>query len=100
MFDVKGFIEGREYYPNGQVRFEGKYMICSGYGPNYPMYGRAYDENGQQVFSGKFTVEHTGVGYPRIKNSKGYMIFQENHPKCKWLMWNEKSLISEKSETP
>lgn len=70
MFDVKGFIEGREYYPNGQVRFEGKYMICSGYGPNYPMYGRTYDENGQQVFSGKFTVEHTGVGYPRIKKFK------------------------------
>ena len=93
IFDVKGFTCGREYYPNGQIRFEGKYDVCSGYGPNYPVRGRVYDENGNLKFAGSFKIVRTGLGYPMIKNPNGYKIFQENHPKYKWLMWDEREMI-------
>lgn len=93
IFDVKGFVEGREYYPTGQLRFEGKYVICTGYGPNYPSFGRIYDEDGNLQFNGLFSVQRTGIGYPRIKNPEGYRIFQKDRPKYKWLMWNEKEML-------
>ena len=46
IFDVKGLVEGKEYYPNGNVLFDGKFQICTGYGPNYPMEGKCYSEDG------------------------------------------------------
>lgn len=95
IFDVKGFIGGREYYPNGQLRFEGKYEICSGYEPNYPVNGRVYDENGNLKFSGSFKIQRSGLGYPLIKNPAGYRIHQENHPKYEVFMWDDKKKVSE-----
>lgn len=93
IFDVKGFVCGREYYPNGQVRFEGKYQICTGYGPNYPVHGRAYDEKGNLKFSGQFKIVKTGIGYPRIKNPSGYRIHQENRPKFEVFMWWDRKCL-------
>ena len=72
LFGVKGLICGREYYPNGQLRFEGTYKINRGYGPNYPEYGTWYSESGEELYNGKFEVERSGLGYPFVKKPEGY----------------------------
>lgn len=61
IFDIKGLAEGKEYYPNGNVRFEGYWQINTAYGPNYPVLGSLYNEKGQLMFSGKFEVKRGGV---------------------------------------
>ncbi len=66
VFDVKGLLYGREYYPTGQLRFEGIYKLCTGYGPNYPVYGNCYDSDGKMYYSGALKIEFGGVGYPKV----------------------------------
>lgn len=83
IFDFKGLSEGREYYPNGNVRFEGIWMINTAYGPNFPILGNLFDENGKLMFSGKFEVKRRGVGYPMMK----YPRFspQKDRPKVEYI---------------
>ncbi|MBQ9159776.1 MAG: tetratricopeptide repeat protein [Methanobrevibacter sp.] len=67
LFDFKGLIEGKEYYPNGKLHFEGVWYITTGYGPNAPKCGNLYDETGELIFTGKFEIRTGGVGYPMIR---------------------------------
>ncbi len=72
IFGVKGLLNGREYYPNGQVRFDGVFRLTKGYGPNAPEYGTWYSENGEELFRGKFEIKRGGVGYPMVVCPEGY----------------------------
>ena len=92
IFDVKGLVEGKEYYPNGNVRFDGKFQICTGYGPNYPMEGKCYSEDGSLIFEGKLHYRFGGVGYPMIENPEGFgPVVQRNHPAIQYFMWEDKT---------
>ena len=62
----KGLLTGREYYPTGQLKFEGVYMLNPRYGPNYPVYGRFFSEKGILVFDGRFKTWRSGVGWPSV----------------------------------
>lgn len=75
IFDVKGIVEGKEYYPDGQVKLEGIWSITTGYGPNAPYKGCLFSENGKLVFSGKFEINKGGVGFPMIR----YPTYRRNH---------------------
>lgn len=66
LWGEKGFLAGREYYPNGQIRFEGAYRYNGGYGPNFPVYGKYYSETGTLEFEGAFKVRKSGVGWPFV----------------------------------
>jgi tetratricopeptide (TPR) repeat protein len=84
IFDLKGIVQGREYYPNGQVRFEGRWILTYGYGPNAPAEGIAYDENGEETYSGTFEIKRGGVGYPMIQKPKGFKIEQKERPEIEY----------------
>ena len=79
VFGLKGLKEGKEYYSNGQVKFEGTFR-SPGYGPNYPYIGNYYKRNGELLFSGKFEVKKGGVGYPMMKYPK-YRFKEDDAPK-------------------
>lgn len=81
IFDIKGIVQGKEYYPSGQLRFEGQWCLTRGYGPNAPCDGNAYDENGDLIFSGRFEIRRGGVGWPMIQNPKGFPLEQKQRPK-------------------
>ena len=66
VFDIKGLLYGREYFPSGLLRFEGMYRLCTGYGPNYPVYGNCYDADGKKYYSGEIKIRFGGVGYPSV----------------------------------
>ena len=83
VFYTKGLIEGMEYYPTGQVRFEGILQTHGGYGPNYPKIGKLYSEDGDLIFSGKFEVKRGGVGFPMMKYPR--YRFLEKRPKIDYL---------------
>ena len=53
-------MHGREYYPNGSVRFEGTYKIQKAYGPNPPVFGSYYTESGELVYTGPFALKAGG----------------------------------------
>lgn len=86
IFGVKGFLCGREYYPDGTLRFEGIYTLNTGYGPNYPRFGFFQTRNGSCTFEGKFHVNRSGAGYPIIKEPNNFVLFQANHPDVPFLM--------------
>lgn len=81
IFDIKGIVQGKEYYPSGNLRFEGKWALTTGYGPNAPYDGNAYDEDGELIFSGKFEIKRGGVGWPMIQKPKGFPLEQKDRPK-------------------
>lgn len=81
IFDIKGIVQGKEYYPSGQLRFEGEWSLTRGYGPNAPYDGNAYDEDGNLIYSGKFEIKRGGVGWPMIRNPKGFPAEQKQRPK-------------------
>lgn len=83
IFDIKGIAQGKEYYPSGQLRFEGEWSLTRGYGPNAPFKGNAYDEDGNLIYSGQFEIKRGGVGWPMIQKPKGFPLEQENKPKIK-----------------
>ena len=56
IFDIKCFIQGKEYYSNGQLRFVGTCRQHEGYGPNYPLNENYYDENCELKYSCLFEV--------------------------------------------
>lgn len=81
IFDMKGIVQGEEYYPSGKLRFKGQWCLTGGYGPNAPCDGDAYDEDGKLVYSGKFEIIRGGVGWPMIQNPKGFPLEQKKRPK-------------------
>ena len=85
IFDRKGIVQGKEYYPSGQLRFEGEWCLTGGYGPNAPCNGNAYGEDGDLIYSGKFEIKRGGVGWPMIQNPKGFPCEQKNRPKIDYL---------------
>ena len=84
IFDIKGIVQGREYYPSGQLRFEGQWCLTGGYGPNAPCLGDAYSEDGELIYSGKFEIKRGGVGWPMIKKPKGFPPEQKDRPKIEY----------------
>lgn len=84
IFDVKGIVQGKEFYPSGQLRFKGTWSITYGYGPNAPREGEVYSEDGKLTFRGKFDIKKGGVGFPMILNPKGYRHEQKDCPKIKY----------------
>lgn len=90
-FGVKGLLSGKEYYPNGNLRFEGEYRLNTAYGPNAPIEGVFYDCSGKLVFQGCFQLRSGGVGYPTVAVPSEYgPIPQSSAPKeLKFLLWND-----------
>lgn len=84
IFDIKGIVQGKEYYPSGQLRFAGQWSLTYGYGPNAPYNGNAYDEDGKLIYSGKFKIKKGGVGWPMIQKPKGFPHEQKQRPKIKY----------------
>ncbi len=89
IYDIKGLVQGREYYPNGQVRFEGTLQINRSYGPNYPSRGNYYDENGKLLFSGKFQITKSNVGIPRVLIPRNYQSLLHDNSELTYLSWND-----------
>jgi antitoxin component YwqK of YwqJK toxin-antitoxin module len=76
-FQHGGLFEGKEYYPSGRLKFEGRYncraLDASYYGPTYPVHGRFYSEGGLLVYEGEFRIEKQGnVGYPKVIFPEGF----------------------------
>lgn len=72
IFGMKGLICGREYYPNGVIRFEGQFRLNQAYGPNYPEYGIWYGRDGKRLFRGVFDVSRSTLGWPRVVKPEGF----------------------------
>ena len=88
VFDVKGLVYGREYYPSGKLRFEGAYCINSGYGPNYPVYGKCYDESGKMIHEGVLKVSRSGLGWPFVVVPKEYgSVVINGAPEIHYINW-------------
>ncbi|MBO7451057.1 MAG: hypothetical protein J6U54_11900 [Clostridiales bacterium] len=90
IFDVKGLVQGREYYMNGILRFEGTYKINKAYGPNYPVYGTCYDKDGNEYFQGRLSLKFGGVGYPSVTKPEEFgPIPLECAPELEKFMWTD-----------
>lgn len=66
LFQRRGLVCGRMYYPSGKLRFEGYCVEPSGYGPAYPTSGTFYGEDGELLYKGAFRCKFGGVGYPMV----------------------------------
>jgi hypothetical protein len=66
LFQRRGLVCGRMYYPSGKLRFEGYCVEPNGYGPAYPTYGTFYGEDGALLYQGAFSCKFGGVGYPMV----------------------------------
>ena len=68
LFQRRGLVCGRLYYPSGKLRFEG--YFCSdrevGYGSVYPTNGTFYNKDGSINYEGDFDVIKSGIGYPTV----------------------------------
>ena len=81
VFNFKGLVEGKEFYSNGQLKFEGTMVANGGYGPNYPRFGNYYSKEGKLIFSGTFHFKRGGVGYPLKKGSvPEYTVIEKGRP--------------------
>ena len=90
IFDIKGLISGREYYPSGVLRFEGAYQICYGYGPNFPRYGSCFGKRGKLIFSGTLTLSFGGVGWPTVVKPENFgPVEQSGAPRIKMFDWED-----------
>ena len=89
IFDIKGLIQGREYYANGKVRFEGTLQLNRGYGPNYPSSGNYYDENCKLLFTGKFQITKSNVGIPSVLIPRNYGSLMQNKSEVTYLSWDD-----------
>ena len=97
-FGIKGLLKGKEYYPNGQLRFEGTFRICYGYGPNFPSEGKCYDENGNLYYEGQIRCSFGGVGWPTVRIPMEYgHVLQENKPDISYFMWEDEQKLSKNS---
>ena len=90
LFGVKGLLSGREYYPSGQLRFEGIYKMNKGYGPNYPVYGKCFDMHGDLYFEGLLSIRNSGLGYPFVEEPAQYgKVVQDGSPLFHRFMWDD-----------
>ena len=96
-FGVKGFLGGKEYYPNGTLRFEGEYSVCHGYGPNYPRRGFFQTRDGSFKYNGEFTIRFGGVGYPTVTHPKQFGSITQQ-VKIPVLMWADEKELKEISK--
>ena len=86
VWGCKGIIAGREYYPNGQLRFEGAYHHNGGYGPTFPQYGRFFGTDGELLYEGLFRITKSGVGWPTVVEPAEYgKVIQDAAPRIKML---------------
>jgi len=90
-FGIKGLLSGKEYYPDGHLRFEGLFRLNKAYGPNAPVSGSYYDREGNLVYQGNFKLRFGGVGYPSVVIPETYgPIPQSARPEeLEYLMWND-----------
>ena len=77
VFNEKGLVYGREYYHNGNVRFEGAYkstkpMAEGEFDVNYPSFGSCCDEDGNEFFYGELTLYLGMLDKPFIKTPECY----------------------------
>lgn len=72
LFQRRGLVCGRTYYPSGNLRFEGYFLEPRGYGPAYPDLGSFFLEDGSLVFDGRFAHKFGGVGYPSVLIPEDY----------------------------
>ena len=56
VFGPNGLICGREYYNNGQLRFEGTYQYNPYLSQNWPIFGAFYNAAGELKYYGTFDV--------------------------------------------
>lgn len=68
LFQRRGLVCGRLYYPSGNLRFEGYFCADRevGYGPVYPTDGTFFGEDGVIIYEGNFEITRGGVGYPTV----------------------------------
>nr|MBQ6243002.1 hypothetical protein [Lachnospiraceae bacterium] len=59
-FGIKGLLSGKEYYPNGSLRFEGEFRLNRAYGPNPPLSGSFYDSEGKLLYQREFKLHRGG----------------------------------------
>ncbi len=72
LFQRRGLVCGRIYYPSGTLRFEGYCVEPAGYGPAYPKSGAFYGEDGTLLYQGDFRCTSGGVGYPKVIVPEGF----------------------------
>ena len=90
IWGIKGLLSGREYYPNGQLRFEGVYRLNQAYSPNEPLFGSFYDKDGSLKYKGKFSVCHSSLGYPRVIQPEEFGSVQGPGVTTKYLfLWDD-----------
>ncbi len=93
VFGIKGLLYGREYYPNGHIRFEGVWEINTGYGPNYPIYGTYYDINNNILHNGSLVWSRSGLGWPSSTDPISYNpVVQKNAPNIRYYHFEDESL--------
>lgn len=76
-FQHGGLLEGKEYYPSGKLKFEGRYNCRATdggyYGPSYPVCGKFFSEQGLLLYDGIFKIAKQGnVGYPKVIYPEGF----------------------------
>ena len=89
IFGLKGLLYGKEYYPNGMIRFEGSFKLNQAYGPNYPEYGSWFDEQGKLKYHGRFIICRSSIGYPLTSNPKGFTWNKDANPKDHVFIWED-----------
>ena len=94
-FGIKGLLKGKEFYPNGKLRFEGTFHICKAYGPNYPEEGKCYDEEGNLYYQGIIKCRFGGVGYSIVEVPELYgPIPQDSKPDIHYFMWEDEAHLN------
>ena len=89
-FGIKGLLRGKEYYPDGRLRFEGEYRLNDAYGPNYPVRGSCYDREGKLIYVGELHVVRKGLGWPVVLEPKDFgNVIQKEKPEINWYMWQD-----------
>lgn len=90
------FIEqGKEYYPNGNLKFEGQYNCGprNYYGPRYFVEGRLYYETGELWYEGTFDIKQYGsLGYPMFKKSESFLKGTEYNQKGEVIKHHDKKI--------
>ncbi len=74
LFGPNGLICGREYYNNGQIRFEGTFQYNAGFQVNWPIFGAFYDAEGHLKYYGAFDIidEEGGDVRPYVLQPEDY----------------------------
>ncbi len=100
IFGIKGLLNGKVFYSNGMIQFDGLFRLNQAYGPNYPEYGIWYDRDGKMLYRGKFKVSRSSLGWPRVQEPQGFSTISCNtRLKGKIFMWKDaQKLIKSKND--